>query len=121
MVPHQKSKFKKTGSLKYIYNIFQQQNLYFFVIIFSARTPIYTHVRETLKGLTIIRTYNAENTTEQQYNYYQDLHSSAFYTFLIANRAFGFWLDLICMFYTIGVIASIMLIGKKIKYIYSAR
>ncbi|EFA03658.1 probable multidrug resistance-associated protein lethal(2)03659 [Tribolium castaneum] len=79
----------------------------------SARTPIYTHVRETLKGLTVIRTYNAEITTKRQFSCYQDLHSSAFYTFMTCNRAFGFWLDLICMFYTIGVIASIMLMETQ--------
>ncbi|XP_044268142.1 probable multidrug resistance-associated protein lethal(2)03659 isoform X2 [Tribolium madens] len=79
----------------------------------SARTPIYTHVRETLKGLTVIRTFSAQITTKNQFNCYQDLHSSAFYTFMTCNRAFGFWLDLICVFYTIGVIVSIMLMETQ--------
>ncbi|XP_022166670.1 probable multidrug resistance-associated protein lethal(2)03659 isoform X2 [Myzus persicae] len=65
-----------------------------------ARSPMFTHVNSTLQGLTTIRAFNVEQILIQEFTSHQDLHSSAWYLFMTLSRAFGFWLDIVCIFYT---------------------
>ena len=67
----------------------------------------------SMQGLVTIRTFNVQTTLQKEFDYHQNLHSSAFYLFMTCNRAFGFWLDMSCVFYTIVVITATMLTGKK--------
>ncbi|CAH1738394.1 unnamed protein product, partial [Aphis gossypii] len=76
-----------------------------------ARSPVYTHVNSSLQGLATIRAFNVEEILIQEFTIHQDLHSSAWYLFMALNRAFGFWLNIGCLIYTIVVIISLMLIS----------
>ncbi|XP_063913822.1 probable multidrug resistance-associated protein lethal(2)03659 [Zophobas morio] len=75
----------------------------------EARSPIYNHMHASMQGLVTIRTFNVQTTLQKEFDYHQNLHSSAFYLFMTCNRAFGFWLDMSCVFYTIVVITATML------------
>jgi len=69
-----------------------------------ARSPMYSHFSATLNGLPTIRAMGAQKTLIGQYDNYQDLHSSGYYTFVSTSRAFGYYLDLFCVAYVISVI-----------------
>ncbi|XP_054091098.1 probable multidrug resistance-associated protein lethal(2)03659 isoform X2 [Zeugodacus cucurbitae] len=64
-----------------------------------TRSPIYSHLSASLNGLPTIRAYNAEQMLINEFDNYQDLHSSGYYMLLITNRAFGYWLDCFCALY----------------------
>jgi len=76
-----------------------------------TRSPIYTHVNSSLQGLATIRAFNLEQILIQEFTMHQDLHSSTWYLFLSLSKAFGFWLNICCMFYIIIVIFSLLLIS----------
>ncbi|KAH8334357.1 hypothetical protein KR059_009145 [Drosophila kikkawai] len=71
-----------------------------------ARSPMYSHFSATLSGLPTIRAMGAQRTLTRQYDNYQDLHSSGYYTFVSTSRAFGYYLDLFCVAYVISVILN---------------
>ncbi|KAH8298106.1 hypothetical protein KR018_006856, partial [Drosophila ironensis] len=71
-----------------------------------ARSPMYSHFSATLGGLPTIRAMGAQRTLIAQYDNYQDLHSSSYYTFVSTSRAFGYYLDLFCVAYVISVILN---------------
>ncbi|EDV31156.2 uncharacterized protein Dana_GF14689 [Drosophila ananassae] len=71
-----------------------------------ARSPMYSHFSATLGGLPTIRAMGAQRTLIAQYDNYQDLQSSGYYTFVTTSRAFGYYLDLFCVAYVISDILN---------------
>lgn len=63
-------------------------------------------------GLSTIRAFGAEEILVKEFDNLQDLNSSAFYLFISASRAFGFWLDLFCVLYIAIVTLSFFLMGS---------
>lgn len=78
-----------------------------------ARSPIYSHLAETLTGLTTIRAFNVEKEFSQEFDRHQDLHTSAFYILLVTARAFGFWLDICCVCYIAIVVLSFFVMASS--------
>ncbi|KAJ8918454.1 hypothetical protein NQ315_008151 [Exocentrus adspersus] len=78
-----------------------------------TRSPIFTHLSASLEGLTTIRAFGAQEILKVEFDNYQDKYSSAYFTFLCANRTFGFWLDLHCVIYTALVTVSILFIESE--------
>uniref|UniRef100_A0A336LKT5 Oxysterol-binding protein n=1 Tax=Culicoides sonorensis TaxID=179676 RepID=A0A336LKT5_CULSO len=72
----------------------------------TTRSPIYSHLAASLNGLSTIRAFKAEQILIHEFDSHQDLHSSAFYLFMSASRAFGFWLDMFCVLYVAIVTLS---------------
>ncbi|CAG9859549.1 unnamed protein product [Phyllotreta striolata] len=60
------------------------------------RSPVFTHLKATIEGLTTIRAFGAENILTNEFDNHQDYHSSAWYMFLVSSGAFGFYLDAFC-------------------------
>ncbi|XP_078042801.1 putative multidrug resistance-associated protein lethal(2)03659 [Augochlora pura] len=64
-----------------------------------TRSPVFDHVGATLQGLTTIRAFKAEKLVTTNFDNHQDLHSSAWYFFFSCSRAFGLYIETICMTY----------------------
>ncbi|KAF2886638.1 hypothetical protein ILUMI_19535, partial [Ignelater luminosus] len=68
-----------------------------------TRSPVFSHLNASLQGLTTIRAFGAQKILKKEFDDHQDFHSSVWYLFLSCSRAFGFWLDFICVIY-IGIV-----------------
>ena len=68
-------------------------------------------MNSSLQGLTTIRAFGVQQMLKHNFDTYQDIHSSAWFMFLGSSRTFGFWLDLICVFYIASVTLHFLLIG----------
>lgn len=74
---------------------------------------MFSHLGATLNGLSTIRAFNAEAILTKEFDNHQDLNSTAFYMFLAASRAFGFWLDFTLCVYIAIVILSFFLMSNS--------
>ena len=83
------------------------------MFLFTARSPIYSHLAATLNGLSTIRAFEAEHILALEFDNHQDLNSSAYYLFIAAARAFGFWLDSVLVIYIAIVVLSFFLMGNS--------
>lgn len=81
--------------------------------IFTARSPIYSHLSASLSGLSTIRAFGAEKVLVHEFDSHQDLHSSAFYLFISTSRAFGFYLDVFCVIYIAIVTLTFFIRGDS--------
>ncbi|ALC47338.1 CG4562 [Drosophila busckii] len=78
-----------------------------------TRSPIYSHLSASLNGLPTIRAFGAQKELIAEFDNFQDLHSSGFYMFLVTSRAFGYWLDLVCVIYIAVVTLSFFLFAPE--------
>ncbi|CAG9769762.1 unnamed protein product [Ceutorhynchus assimilis] len=78
-----------------------------------TRSPVFSHLNATLQGLTTIRAFRAEEVLSKEFDSHQDLHSSAWFSFIATSRAFGYWLDMVCIVYITTVTFSFLLIGSE--------
>ncbi|XP_018571144.1 probable multidrug resistance-associated protein lethal(2)03659 [Anoplophora glabripennis] len=79
----------------------------------TARSPVFSHISDSMRGVATIRALNAEDYLVREFEFKQNSHSSAFYLFMACNRTFGFWLDFNCVVYTGIVIMSLLLMLDK--------
>lgn len=82
--------------------------------LFLERSPIFGQMSTTMHGLTTIRAFKAEKMLIQEFDCNQDNHSSAWFVFIASSRAFGFWLDMICILFIAGVIFSLLTFNKNL-------
>ncbi|XP_063373668.1 ATP-binding cassette sub-family C member 4-like [Cydia amplana] len=75
----------------------------------TTKSPVFGMITSTISGLSTIRSSGSENRLNQLFDAAQDLHSSAFYTFLGAQSAFGLYLDYLCLAY-LGTIIAVFLV-----------
>ncbi|KAK5648315.1 hypothetical protein RI129_003207 [Pyrocoelia pectoralis] len=76
------------------------------------RSPILTHLTASIYGISTIRAFSAQKLLIQEYDSLQDKHSSAWYLFISASRAFGFWIEMICNLFISGIILSLVFLPK---------
>ncbi|XP_030747810.1 probable multidrug resistance-associated protein lethal(2)03659 [Sitophilus oryzae] len=79
----------------------------------TTRSPVFSHINASLQGLTTIRAFGAQDILRDEFDTYQDVHSSAFYMFLCCNQTFGFWLDFHCIIYAALVTLSFFFMGNE--------
>ncbi|XP_013098645.2 probable multidrug resistance-associated protein lethal(2)03659 isoform X1 [Stomoxys calcitrans] len=78
-----------------------------------TRSPIYSHLGASLNGLSTIRAFGAQQVLIEEFDNYQDLHSSGYFMFLSTSRAFGYWLDCCCVLYIAIITLSFFLFSPK--------
>ncbi|KYN20535.1 hypothetical protein ALC57_07134 [Trachymyrmex cornetzi] len=77
-----------------------------------THSPVFVHLSATLQGLSTIRAFGAEAILTKEFDNYQDIHSSAWYIFILTSRAFGFWLDIFCVLYITLVTLSFLVLDN---------
>lgn len=77
-------------------------------MLILARSPVFNHLSASVHGLTTIRALNAQDTLTKEFDNHQDLHSSAWFIFFSGSRAFGFYIEFLCMIFT-GVVTYTLL------------
>ncbi|XP_068628290.1 probable multidrug resistance-associated protein lethal(2)03659 [Battus philenor] len=80
-----------------------------------TRSPVFSHLNASLQGITTIRAFGAQEALIREFDNHQDLHSSAWYLFIASSRAFGFWLDLVCVIY-IAIVTLSFLVFDQDEY-----
>nr|UTK61406.1 ABCC4 [Hyphantria cunea] len=78
-----------------------------------TRSPVFSHLNASLQGITTIRAFGAQEALIREFDNHQDLHSSAWYLFIASSRAFGFWLDLVCVIFIAVVTLSFLVMGHN--------
>uniref|UniRef100_UPI003AAC75F7 ATP-binding cassette sub-family C member 4-like n=1 Tax=Centroberyx gerrardi TaxID=166262 RepID=UPI003AAC75F7 len=62
----------------------------------TTRSPVFSHLSSSLQGLWTIRAFRAEERFQKTFDAHQDLHSEAWFLFLVTSRWFALCLDSIC-------------------------
>ncbi|CAG5933712.1 unnamed protein product [Menidia menidia] len=62
----------------------------------TTRSPVFSHLSSSLQGLWTIRAFGAEERLKKAFDAHQDLHSEAWFLFLMTSRWFALRLDSIC-------------------------
>lgn len=83
------------------------------IILFTARSPVFTHVTDSLQGLTTIRALGAKEILVDEFDDHQNLHSSAWFIYFSGSRGLGMYLDLFCAFFLTSVLVTILLFDKS--------
>ena len=79
-----------------------------------ARSPIYSHLSTSLLGLSTIRAFGKEETSNQYFRQYLNVHSQDWYLYLVTTRWFGMRIDLLtAVFLAVVAFASVPLASSK--------
>ncbi|KAJ8965822.1 hypothetical protein NQ314_003889 [Rhamnusium bicolor] len=78
----------------------------------TTKSPIFSHIAMSMLGLTTIRAFGVQEHLRKDFDRKQDIHTSAFYMLLSSNRAFGFWLDSLCVIYVALVMGILFLLNE---------
>ncbi|XDC58871.1 hypothetical protein R6Z07M_010053 [Ovis aries] len=62
----------------------------------TTRSPVFSHLASSLRGLWTIRAYKAEQRFQELFDTYQDSHSEAWFLLLTTSRWLAVYLDVIC-------------------------
>ncbi|XP_013866191.1 ATP-binding cassette sub-family C member 4 [Austrofundulus limnaeus] len=76
----------------------------------TTRSPVFSHLSSSLQGLWTIRAFGAEERFQKTFDAHQNLHSEAWFLFLVTSRWFAVRLDGICsIFVTVTVFGCLLL------------
>uniref|UniRef100_A0A4W6CXJ6 ATP-binding cassette, sub-family C (CFTR/MRP), member 4 n=1 Tax=Lates calcarifer TaxID=8187 RepID=A0A4W6CXJ6_LATCA len=76
----------------------------------TTRSPVFSHLSSSLQGLWTIRAFRAEERLKEAFDAHQDLHSGAWFLFLMTSRWFALRLDSICsIFITLTTFGCVLL------------
>ncbi|KAG5892174.1 hypothetical protein JTB14_026412 [Gonioctena quinquepunctata] len=79
-----------------------------------TKSPMFSHMTATVHGLGTIRAFNAQEILVKEFDEYQDTHSTAWFLYMASSKCFGFWLDLICIFFIGVAIFSLLMFSKNL-------
>ncbi|KAH1024384.1 hypothetical protein HUJ05_003874 [Dendroctonus ponderosae] len=78
------------------------------------RSPVFTHLNATINGLTTIRAFEAQGILRDEFDKYQDGHTSAWFMFIAASSAFGLCMDMLCFVFITLITFSFLLFSEEI-------
>ncbi|CAB3237240.1 unnamed protein product [Arctia plantaginis] len=76
----------------------------------TTKSPVFGMINSTISGLSTIRSSQSQTRLLRSFDNAQDLHTSAFYTFVGGSTAFGLYLDALCLAYLGVILATFLLI-----------
>uniref|UniRef100_A0A4W2EJE7 ATP binding cassette subfamily C member 4 n=1 Tax=Bos indicus x Bos taurus TaxID=30522 RepID=A0A4W2EJE7_BOBOX len=77
----------------------------------TTRSPVFSHLASSLRGLWTIRAYKAEQKFQELFDSHQDLHSEAWFLLLTTSRWLAVYLDVICaIFVTVVAFGALILV-----------
>ncbi|XP_070656064.1 ATP-binding cassette sub-family C member 4-like [Bos indicus] len=77
----------------------------------TTRSPVFSHLASSLRGLWTIRAYKAEQKFQELFDAHQDLHSEAWFLLLTTSRWLAVYLDVICaIFVTVVAFGALILV-----------
>ncbi|CAH2068598.1 unnamed protein product, partial [Iphiclides podalirius] len=79
----------------------------------TTRSPVFSHMSATLNGISTIRSSGAQQRLIQDFDRFQDIHTSTWSSYLASGVTLGFWLDFICVLYLTIVIVAFLVIDSK--------
>ncbi len=68
----------------------------------------------SLVGISTIRAHGRQTSFQQNFDHYQDIHSSTWFTLLATGRWLGVWMDLILILYVACVTYACLLFHESI-------
>ncbi|XP_043334217.1 ATP-binding cassette sub-family C member 4-like isoform X2 [Cervus canadensis] len=76
----------------------------------TTRSPVFSHLASSLRGLWTIRAYKAEQRFQEVFDTCQDLHSEAWFLLLTTSRWLAVYLDVVCaIFVTVVAFGALIL------------
>ncbi|KAL5284718.1 ABCC4.2 family protein [Megaselia abdita] len=75
-----------------------------------SRSPIYSLTNQAFEGLSTVRSCEAENILEQDFHFYQNVNTSAWYMYLSTTRFLAFWVDVVCFLFVAAVVFSFFIL-----------
>ncbi|KAG5204276.1 hypothetical protein JEQ12_002252 [Ovis aries] len=77
----------------------------------TTRSPVFSHLASSLRGLWTIRACKAEQKFQELFDAHQDLHSEAWFLLLTTSRWLAVYLDVICaIFVTVVAFGALILV-----------
>ncbi|XP_054157544.1 ATP-binding cassette sub-family C member 4-like [Oppia nitens] len=68
-----------------------------------TKSPVFSHLANSLHGLTTVRAFGAQQSFEEQFDIYQDNHTATWFLFLSSSRWFAIVLDWLLWLYLTAV------------------
>ena len=60
-----------------------------YLFLSSGRSPLYSHMMDTIEGLPVIRALDKEDHFRERFYHLQDRHTSAWFLYINAQRWMG--------------------------------
>ncbi|XP_054158572.1 ATP-binding cassette sub-family C member 4-like [Oppia nitens] len=79
-----------------------------------SRSPIYSHVSNTLAGLSTIRSLDSVDMFDKQFEIHMNDNTATYFLFICTSRAFGVLMDGICIVYIAAVLAVVMSLSDSL-------
>nr|QLH55672.1 mutant ABCC2_R1 protein [Plutella xylostella] len=76
----------------------------------TTKSPVFGMIGSTLSGMSTIRSSDSQDRLIKNFDDCQNLHTSAFHTYIGGATAFGFYLDMICLVYLASILSIFILI-----------
>ncbi|XP_021915794.1 multidrug resistance-associated protein 4-like isoform X2 [Zootermopsis nevadensis] len=80
----------------------------------TTRSPVYSHLSDTLTGLTTIRVSGAQEMVRCGFDSRQDDHTGAWSLFLATSNAFGFWMDILSSLFVASITLTFFILEENI-------
>ncbi|KAJ9598064.1 hypothetical protein L9F63_026831, partial [Diploptera punctata] len=80
----------------------------------TTRSPVYSHLSDTMTGLTTIRVFGAQEMVKVAFDSRQDQHTAAWSLFVSVSQAFGFWMDILSSLFVTVITITFFLYGDTI-------
>ncbi|XP_070327220.1 LOW QUALITY PROTEIN: ATP-binding cassette sub-family C member 4-like [Odocoileus virginianus] len=80
----------------------------------TTRSPVFSLLASSLRGVWTIRAYKAEQTFQELFDSHQDLHSEAWFLLLTTSRWLAVYLDVTCAIYVTVVAFGALILAETL-------